>query len=113
MQKWEAQLASGLRILKDLKIGISIRYKTKDQEFVEKKYQEMKSNFPKSEPYVLTHGDLNLSNIIVKDNKIEAIIDWENAAYLPVRLISIPKFCLPTNLLAVVGGALVNIGMAW
>ena len=30
-----------------------------------------------------THGDLNLSNIIVKDDKIEAIIDWEWSGYFP------------------------------
>jgi hypothetical protein len=32
---------------------------------------------------ILTHGDLKFTNIIVKDDKIEAIIDWEFAGYLP------------------------------
>lgn len=32
---------------------------------------------------MLTHGDLNLSNIIVKNDKIEAIIDWEMSGYFP------------------------------
>ena len=50
---------------------------------IEKKFQELKRNFPKSEPYVLTHGDLNLSNIIVQDDKIEAIINWECSGYYP------------------------------
>jgi len=43
--------------------------------FVENKFQELKANFPKGEPYTLTHADLNFSNIIIKDDKIEAIID--------------------------------------
>ncbi len=32
---------------------------------------------------MLTHGDLNMSNIIVDDGKIQAIIDWEYAGYYP------------------------------
>ena len=68
---------------KELKVGISRMYRTKDPDVIERFYQKMKSDFPKSDPYVLTHGDLNLSNIIVKEDKIEAIIDWEGAAFLP------------------------------
>jgi aminoglycoside phosphotransferase (APT) family kinase protein len=68
---------------KELRLGLSRIHKTKDQAVIEEKFQELKKKFPKSEPYVLTHGDLNSSNIIVKDNKIEAIIDWEVSAYLP------------------------------
>ena len=67
----------------DLRYGLSLRYETEDPLVIEDKYQELKKNFPKSEPYVLTHGDLNLTNIIVKDDKIEAIIDWEYSGYLP------------------------------
>ena len=67
----------------DLKFGLSRLHKTKDPLVIEEKYQDLKQKFPKSEPYVLTHGDLNFSNIIVKDNKIEAIIDWEHAEYYP------------------------------
>ncbi|TVY83318.1 hypothetical protein LSUE1_G004785, partial [Lachnellula suecica] len=62
---------------KDLRFGLSRQYKTEDPLVIDEKYEELKKNFPKSEPYVLTHGDLNLTNIIVKDEKIEAIIDWE------------------------------------
>lgn len=65
----------------DLYRGLSVKHKTKDPLIIQEKFEELKRNFPKSEPYVLTHGDLNLSNIIVKDNKIEAIIDWERAGY--------------------------------
>lgn len=68
---------------RELRYGLCRFYKTADPAFIEDKYQELKRNFPKSEPYVLTHGDLNFTNIIVKDDKIEAIIDWEFAAYLP------------------------------
>ena len=35
-------------------------------------------------PFVLSHGDLNAQNIIVKDNHISGIIDWERGGYLPV-----------------------------
>ncbi|KAM0140859.1 hypothetical protein ACHAP3_002541 [Botrytis cinerea] len=50
---------------------------------------ELKANFPKGGPYVLTHGDLNPSNIYGSDDnaeqkwKITAIIDWETAGYFP------------------------------
>jgi thiamine kinase-like enzyme len=70
-------------IEEDLRYGLSLRYETEDPLVIEDKYQEIKKNFPKSEPYILTHGDLNLTNIIVKDDKIEAIIDWEYSGYLP------------------------------
>jgi len=32
---------------------------------------------------VLSHGDFHAGNIMVKDGKIEAIIDWELAGYYP------------------------------
>ena len=67
----------------DLRFGLADRYKTKDPLVIQEKYQQLRKNFPKSEPYVLTHGDLNFSNIMVKDGKIEAIIDWEFAGYMP------------------------------
>ncbi|TVY35264.1 hypothetical protein LOCC1_G008110 [Lachnellula occidentalis] len=69
----------------DLRGGLSKIHNTKDPEIIEEKLQELKDNFPKGEPYVLTHGDFNLTNIIVnaKENKIEAIIDWEMAGYFP------------------------------
>jgi len=67
----------------DLRFGLSRIHKTKDPMVIEEKFQELRKNFPKSEPYVLTHGDLNFTNIMVKDGKIEAIIDWEYAGYMP------------------------------
>jgi len=70
-------------IERELRSGLSLLYKTKDSLIIDEKFQDLRNNFPKSEPYVLTHGDLNLSNIMVKDNKIEAIIDWEYSGYLP------------------------------
>jgi hypothetical protein len=50
---------------------------------VDERYLQLKENFPKSGPYLLSHGDLNPTNIFVKDGKIEAIIDWEFAGYYP------------------------------
>lgn len=66
-----------------LRNGISRIHETTDPAIIEPKLQELKNNFPKCEPYVLTHADLNPSNIIVKDDKIQAIIDWEAAGYMP------------------------------
>lgn len=67
----------------ELRLGLSLINKTKDPLVIEDRYQALKKKFPKSETCVLTHGDLNLSNIIVKDDKIEAIIDWEYSGYFP------------------------------
>jgi hypothetical protein len=67
----------------ELRYGLSMKNQTEDPMIIEPKLQELKDNFPDSEPYVLSHGDLNLSNIIVKDDRIEAIIDWESAGYYP------------------------------
>ena len=36
-----------------------------------------------SHPPVLTHGDLSSLNILVRDDKIVGIIDWETAGWLP------------------------------
>ncbi|THV45816.1 hypothetical protein BGAL_0448g00110 [Botrytis galanthina] len=50
---------------------------------------EIKAGFPRGGPYVLTHGDLNYSNLFgSNDNadqkwKVTAIIDWESAGYFP------------------------------
>lgn len=70
-------------ISEDLRCGLHRIHKTKDPKVIEEKLQEIKNSFPRGGPYVLTHGDLNLSNIIVKDDKIEAIIDWEVAGFYP------------------------------
>ncbi|KAL6244874.1 hypothetical protein RBB50_008402 [Rhinocladiella similis] len=67
----------------DLRMGLSRVHKTVDPVVIEEKFQELKAGFPGCEPYVLTHADLNLSNIIVKDGKIQGIVDWEQAGYYP------------------------------
>jgi thiamine kinase-like enzyme len=69
--------------LADLRGGLTRIYKTKDPKVIEEKLQEIKNDFPRGGPYVLSHGDLNLTNIIVKDDMIEAIIDWEVSGYFP------------------------------
>jgi hypothetical protein len=66
-----------------LRGGLSRLHKTTDPAIIEAKLHELRANFPSGGPYYLTHGDLNLSNIIVHDDKIEAILDWEMAGYYP------------------------------
>ncbi|PYH43183.1 APH-domain-containing protein [Aspergillus saccharolyticus JOP 1030-1] len=44
------------------------------------------ARMPTCGPYVLTHGDLHLTNIMVQEGKLTGIIDWEYAAYYPVWL---------------------------
>ncbi|KAF7865312.1 hypothetical protein EAF04_006289 [Stromatinia cepivora] len=82
---------------------------------VDEQIVELKANFPKGGPYVLTHGDLNWANIFVSNEnaerkwKITALIDWETAGYFPwwVELLDDPglvgeeqkalsEYCPPT-----------------
>ncbi|KAJ5814722.1 hypothetical protein N7474_006499 [Penicillium riverlandense] len=46
--------------------------------------ENLKERLPKCAPYVLTHCDLNLGNIIVKDGEVVGLLDWEYAAYYPI-----------------------------
>ncbi|KAL3440484.1 kinase-like domain-containing protein [Aspergillus insuetus] len=46
--------------------------------------ENLKKRLPQCEPYVLTHCDLNLGNIMVKDGALTGILDWEFAAYYPI-----------------------------
>jgi hypothetical protein len=75
--EWIESLAS------ELKKGLAIVHKTDSPSEIERLFQKLKAGFPKGYPFVLTHGDLDTSNILVKDGKIVAIIDWEWAAFLP------------------------------
>ncbi|KAJ8069975.1 hypothetical protein OCU04_000379 [Sclerotinia nivalis] len=46
--------------------------------------KDFKSRYPViGGPYVLTHSDLDATNIMVKDGHVSAIIDWEHGGYLP------------------------------
>jgi hypothetical protein len=67
----------------DLRVGIARHFGNTDRDFIEKKFEQIKRVFPTCSPFVLTHADLNLTNILVKDGKIQAIIDWERAGYYP------------------------------
>lgn len=58
--------------------------KAPEKALPQKALQGLKKRMPKCEPYVLTHCDLNLGNIIVKEGALVGILDWEYAAYLPV-----------------------------
>jgi len=55
----------------------------------DEKVTQLKANFPRGGPYVLTHGDLHGYNIMVSDDneekkfKVSAIIDWELAGFYP------------------------------
>ncbi|KKK20288.1 hypothetical protein P175DRAFT_0505156 [Aspergillus ochraceoroseus IBT 24754] len=46
--------------------------------------QNLRRRLPKCEPYVLTHCDLNLGNIMIQDGKVVSILDWEYAAFFPI-----------------------------
>lgn len=46
--------------------------------------ENLKQRLPKFEPYVLSHCDLNLDNVMVQDGKVVGILDWEYAAYFPI-----------------------------
>ncbi|CZR62978.1 uncharacterized protein PAC_12875 [Phialocephala subalpina] len=56
---------------------------------VDEKVAQLKANFPRGGPYVLTHGDLHTENIFISDDnpekkfKVSAIIDWELAGFFP------------------------------
>lgn len=39
--------------------------------------ENLKQRMPPWEPYVLTHCDLNLGNIMVRDGEVVGILDWE------------------------------------
>ncbi|EPE35657.1 Protein kinase-like (PK-like) [Glarea lozoyensis ATCC 20868] len=72
-------------VKEELLVGLSKVHETTDAIVIEKEFQKLKDNFPDSEPYILTHGDLTLGNIMVdpEHNKITEIIDWEYAGYYP------------------------------
>ncbi|KAL2846607.1 kinase-like domain-containing protein [Aspergillus pseudoustus] len=46
--------------------------------------ENLRRRLPSCEPYVLTHCDLNLGNIIVKNGSLVGVLDWEFAAYYPI-----------------------------
>lgn len=73
-----------------LRGGLSRIHRTADPAIIEAKLLDLRAKFPSDHAsgpsgglYYLTHGDLNLTNIIVYNDKIEAIIDWEMAGYYP------------------------------
>jgi hypothetical protein len=71
----------------ELRVGIKLRIASTMDGYhkpsPESEYQEIHTTFPESAPFVLTHSDLNMTNIMVDDGKILAIIDWEGAGYYP------------------------------
>lgn len=67
----------------ELRKGLAKKFKLEDPDEIERRLQQLKANFPRDFPNVLTHGDIHMGNIIVRDNKIEAILDWELAGFYP------------------------------
>jgi aminoglycoside phosphotransferase (APT) family kinase protein len=55
-----------------------------ERSFPQQALDNLKKRFPKCAPYVLTHCDLNIGNIMVKDGQLVGILDWEYAAYYPI-----------------------------
>lgn len=44
---------------------------------------EFRQRLPSTHRIVFTHGDLGQQNIIVRDNKVVALVDWESAGWFP------------------------------
>ncbi|KAI9659582.1 MAG: hypothetical protein M1821_001841 [Bathelium mastoideum] len=67
----------------ELRKGLATKFKLEDPDEIERQLQQLKANFPRDFPNVLTHGDIHMRNIIVRGFKIEAILDWEMAGFYP------------------------------
>lgn len=69
----------------ELRQGLIMEDETlkEDTPRLEERLKELKATLPDCDTYVFTHGDLNLSNIIVKDGIITGIVDWERAGFYP------------------------------
>ncbi|KAH7407090.1 kinase-like domain-containing protein [Phaeosphaeria sp. MPI-PUGE-AT-0046c] len=78
-EKWLNGIDEELRI----GIGKQLDATENPKPSAESLYEDIRTTFPDSAPFVLTHADLNMGNIIVHDGKILAIIDWELAGYYP------------------------------
>ncbi|OOF99121.1 hypothetical protein ASPCADRAFT_513206 [Aspergillus carbonarius ITEM 5010] len=68
----------------DAELWDALTLTLRDKSFPQKVLDNLKKRLPPCEPYVLTHCDLNLGNIMVKDGKLVGILDWEYAAYYPI-----------------------------
>ncbi|PWY91894.1 kinase-like protein [Aspergillus sclerotioniger CBS 115572] len=68
----------------DAELWDSLILSLRNKSFPEKVLENLKKRLPPCGPYVLTHCDLNLGNIMVKDGELVGILDWEYAAYYPI-----------------------------
>lgn len=69
----------------DLELWITISltlHNPPERSFPQKALDGLKKRFPKCAPYVLTHCDLNIGNIMVKDGQLVGILDWETCNIL-------------------------------
>lgn len=70
----------------EIRRGLSkiLNLESDDDPKLDQMLQELKNGPLKGGPYVLTHTDLNFSNIwVYSDAKITAILDWETAGFYP------------------------------
>ena len=49
-----------------------------------KALDRLRALMPPCEPFTFTHGDLSMGNIIVLDDRVSGIIDWEWSGFAPV-----------------------------
>ena len=49
-------------------------------------FDRLKAHIPKDQPHVLLHGDLAPQNLMTHDNRLEALIDWGDAAWGPAGM---------------------------
>lgn len=88
-EEWLQNLTSAMRKSFLWKLWLNNMGKDADQfildswiKQVDEKIAQLKANFPRGGPYVLTHGDLCANNIFISHNnedkkfKVSAILDW-------------------------------------
>ena len=54
------------------------------EKVLEEARQRLRQRMPTAIPFTFTHGDLADVNIIVKDNNLVEILDWEASGYFPI-----------------------------
>jgi aminoglycoside phosphotransferase len=67
----------------ELRKGLTVQDQTlaDDPDRLEQRLRQLTDSFPECDAFVFTHGDLSLSNTIVKDGVITGIVGWERAGF--------------------------------
>ncbi|GKZ38433.1 hypothetical protein AbraIFM66950_010626 [Aspergillus brasiliensis] len=68
----------------DAELWDAVSLPLRQRSFPQKALDSLQKRFPQYASYVLTHGDLSIGNIMVKDGQLVGILDWEHAAYYPL-----------------------------